>query len=313
VYLLALLSSGCQGGASQASTPAPVRDAVVAMARLEPLGRVVKVAAEEEGVVARVAVEEGAHVHAGDPIAYLESHRVREIERRAAKLKLERTGLEPLGLEAQRADLRILEAEAVYYESEVGRQRAIVESGLLPSRALDEAVLESRRAAERAARARTEMARAEGLARISREEAEVELARAEARLESAIVRSPIDGTVLKLLVRPGEKVALAPVARVGSTEQMAAMAEVHANDIGLVKVGQRATFTASALPQPIEGTVERVGEMIDRNDVLGEDPTAPANARVVTLTVKLDDSREAARYTNLEGQIRIRIAPAPGQ
>jgi HlyD family secretion protein len=72
-----------------------------------------------------------------------------------------------------------------------------------------------------------------------------------------------------------------------------------------VKVGQRASFTSAALPGPVEGQVTNIGALISRNNVFGEDPAAPDNARVFQVTVRLDDSTNAARFTNLEGQIKI--------
>lgn len=298
-----LVSSGCAEKPSTAPPP-QARDAIVAMARLEPLGRVVRVAAGEEGILERLVVTEGDQVKAGDPIGYLAAYPLRQQEVRTAALKVERRGLSPLEIEAQLARVHLKEAEAAHYRAEVERQKGLVETGLLPGKQLDATQLLAARAEEEAKGARADLRHLEGSATLSLDEARAELARAKILLERAVIVSPIDGAVLKLLVRPGEKVGGA-VAEVGATSAMTALAEVHVNDIHLVKLDQRATFTSAALPQPVEGKVIRIGALIGRNHVFGEDPEAPDNARVFEVTVLLDDSTAAASFTNLEGQIRI--------
>jgi HlyD family secretion protein len=300
---------GCSGGAGKgpASTVPPARESIVAMARLEPRGSVHRVNAGEDGVIARVVLAEGATVKAGEPIAYLAAHALREEEARAAELKLERSGLSALEVSAQEARLRLAEAEAAYYRSQAEREKGLLESGLIGGRQLDSTALQARRAEEAVAAAQAELERLRRVAVLSRREAESELARARTLAERAVVRSPIDGVVLKVLARSGERVGVTPVAQVGATAEMTAVAEVHANDIRLVAAGQRASFTSPALPGPLAGRVEQIGALISRNDVFGEDPTAPANSRVFQVVVRLDDSSLAGRFTNLEGQVRIRL------
>jgi len=255
-------------------------------------------------------VSEGMTVKAGEPIAYLAVHSVREEEVRAAALKLERSGLSALEVTAQEARLRLAEAEAAYYGAQAEREKALLESGLIGGRQLDSTSLQARRAEEAVSTTRAELDRLRRVAVLSRREAESELARARTLAERAVVRSPIDGVVLKVLARSGERVGVAAVAQVGATAEMTAVAEVHANDIRLVAAGQRASFVSAALPGPLAGRVDQVGALIARNDVFGEDPTAPANARVFQVIVRLDDSSVAGRFTNLEGQVRIQLQAA---
>jgi HlyD family secretion protein len=299
---------GC-GGAQKSATPAtaPARESIVAMARLEPRGRVHRVAAAEDGVIARVLVSEGATVKAGEPIAYLAVHALREEEAHAATLKLERSGLSALEVTAQEARLRLAQAEAAYYRAQAEREKGLLESGLIGGRQLDSTGLQARRAEEAVSTAQADLDRLRQVAVLSRREAESELARARTLAERAVVRSPIDGVVLKVLAHPGERTGVTPVAQVGATAEMTAVAEVHANDIRLVTPGQRASFTSPALPAPLAGRVAQIGALIARNDVFGEDPTAPANARVFQVVVSLDDSSIAGRFTNLEGQVRIQL------
>ena len=148
--------------------------------------------------------------------------------------------------------------------------------------------------------------RLESASRLNVEESKRDLDRARAMRDRSVVVSPIAGTVLKILARPGEKVS-AGIAQIGAIDEMTAVAEVHANDVHLVEVGQAASFTSPALPGPVTGKVSNIGAIIAKNSVFGEDPSAPDNARVFEVTVTLDDSRIAGRFTNLEGQIRISL------
>lgn len=72
--------------------------------------------------------------------------------------------------------------------------------------------------------------------------ARANLARAEAELELSMVRSPIDGRVLEVHAREGERVGTDGIAEIADTSAMYAVAEVYETDIGRVRTGQRATL-----------------------------------------------------------------------
>lgn len=140
----------------------------------------------------------------------------------------------------------------------------------------------------------------------------VEVARADHQAAIAAraldtVRSPIRGRVLAIHARRGERVGPEGIAEVGETQAMYAVAEVYETEIGRVKVGQRATVRSPALEPPLGGTVERIGLKIGKLDVLGSDPAARADARVVEVRIRLDDAERAAGLSNL--QVEVAIAP----
>jgi HlyD family secretion protein len=283
------------------------RRTLVAMARLEPGGQVVRVAPAEEGVLAVLTVREGEAVKKGQALAYLELYQLRAAELKAAELSLERSRLGVFDVQGQEAEARSSEASLAHSESEAARQKSLVDAGLVAGKSYDDAVLEANRAREEVAKNRAALARIRPSTELSRRQAENELLQARARMERTVVRAPLDGQVLRILARVGERVGPQAVLQMGATHQMGAVAEIHANDIHLVKPGQRATFTSPALSAPLEGSVEQIGALIYRNDVFGEDPTAPENSRVIQVRVRLDDSRAAAGFTNLEGQVRIQL------
>jgi len=147
-------------------------------------------------------------------------------------------------------------------------------------------------------------------------EAEVERAiaavsQAQAELELAFVRSPLDGRILKIHTRPGERVGDDGIVEVGNTDQMYVVAEVYETDIGKVRIGQRAVVTSEhgGFEGELQGTVDQIGLKIGKQDVLDSDPVAAEDARVVEVQIRLDesDSKQVFGLTNLKVRVKIEI------
>ncbi len=130
---------------------------------------------------------------------------------------------------------------------------------------------------------------------------------AKAELNLAEVRAPIDGQVLKIHAREGERVGPDGLAELGRTDKMYAIAEIYETDITRVQLGQRATITSPALAGAVHGTVDRIGLKIGKKDVLDTDPAARTDARVVEVEIRLDDAQQVAGLTNL--QVDVVITP----
>jgi len=146
-----------------------------------------------------------------------------------------------------------------------------------------------------------------GAQRLAVDIARARLNRARAELELALVRAPIEGEVLEIHARDGERVGPEGIVEIGRTDQMYAIAEVFETDIGKVELGQTATVSSAALPQPLTGSIEWINRKVGKMDVLGTDPAARTDARVVEVEIRLDDSIAAAGLTNL--QVEVVIAP----
>ena len=170
------------------------------------------------------------------------------------------------------------------------------------------------------ANARNEMARQQDLARQSLTSesnldtaqmdldiALADLAAAKARLELSVVRSPLRAQVLEIHAHPGERVGPEGVMDLGRTDRMYAVAEVYETDIALVEVGQVAKIRTTAIDEELLGTVERISLKVGRLDVIGADPIAKTDARVVEVFILLDDSEAVSRYTNM--QVKVEIEP----
>ncbi|MEJ2322814.1 MAG: efflux RND transporter periplasmic adaptor subunit [Gammaproteobacteria bacterium] len=134
-----------------------------------------------------------------------------------------------------------------------------------------------------------------------------DLAAAEASLELAVVRAPLRAQVLEIHAYPGERVGSEGIIELGRTDRMYAVAEVYETDITRVKVGQRANVQTPAMDTALTGEVERVSLKVGRLDVVGTDPIAKTDARVVEVFILLDDSAAVSRFTNM--QVKVEIQP----
>jgi HlyD family secretion protein len=96
------------------------------------------------------------------------------------------------------------------------------------------------------------------------ESAEAMLGRAESNLEYAVIRSPIDGTVIQRTVEPGQTVAASfstPKLFVIAADlaEMEIHAQVDEGDIGRIATGQEARFTVQAYPdETFRGIVRQI-------------------------------------------------------
>ena len=131
------------------------------------------------------------------------------------------------------------------------------------------------------------------------------LREARAALARAHVRSPIEGRVIRVHAREGERVGEDGIVEVGKTDHMFAIAEVYETDVGRVRMGQRAIVRSPALAGPLAGRVDWIHLAVAKQDTLGNDPAARKDARVVEVEIRLDDSSAAASFTNLQVEVEI--------
>ncbi len=135
--------------------------------------------------------------------------------------------------------------------------------------------------------------------------ARAHLSAARAELALSEVRAPIAGQVLAVHSRPGERVGSDGIIELGRTDEMYAVAEVYETDIGRVREGQRARITSPALAAPLSGRVEKIGLMVAKMDVLGTDPVAKTDARVIEVDIRLDEGQDVAKLTYLQVTVEI--------
>jgi HlyD family secretion protein len=139
----------------------------------------------------------------------------------------------------------------------------------------------------------------------------------ELKLDRAILRAPVQGTILKSLGRPGELVGTQAVFQMGDTNSMVVVAEVYQTDVDAVRRwvdtgrpvrGRMDLNFAEGKKRTFWGTVQRVGQTVLRNSILSLDPRQDVDRRVVEVRILLDDTYapEAALFIGMDGDVTIR-------
>ncbi len=257
---------------------------VTATGTLQPVNQV-DVGTEVSGTIIRVAVDFNDRVGTGQILAELDPEQALARTRQA-------------GAALALAQARVQEAEATVTETtnKLRRTRDLLEKRLASPEELDTATAAAERAAAALAVAQAQVAQAQ---------AEVDANRR--TLEKTVIRSPIDGIVLKRVVEPGQTVAASLQTPVLFTlaetlTQMELNAAVDEADVGQVSAGQTATFSVDAYPnrrfparltqvryapETINGVVTYAALLSVANDDLALRPGMTATAEI--LVTELED------------------------
>ena len=133
--------------------------------------------------------------------------------------------------------------------------------------------------------------------------------RSRTELNQAYIKAPVDGQILKIHSRLGEKIGENGIADFGQTAQMVAIAEIYQSEISNIQIGQSATVSSPAFEGNLRGRVADIGLQVSRQNVFANQPGENMDRRVVEVKVLIDsqDSRKVAGLTNL--QVEVAIAP----
>lgn len=243
-------------------------------------------------------------------------------------------GPQKAAIVAQNAAMESLQAQLQVAEVDLARFQSLYQAGALASQELDrqQATVNRLRADlanATATRQRLEATRTTDLKQAQAQQSVVQanarrnqitsrvdsaaksLALAAAQLELTVIRAPQAGQVLEIYTRPGEAVSPSndQVIALGNTDQMYVVAEVYESDIGRVRLGQPATISSrnGAFSEKLSGTVAEIGLQIAKNNILDDDPAANADARVVEVRIKVDQSQVLVGLTNLQVDVAIDI------
>ena len=141
------------------------------------------------------------------------------------------------------------------------------------------------------------------------EQAQASVKQAQAALSLTEVRSPMDGRVLEVNVRPGEVVDNKGIVTIGQTERMYVVAEVYETDVARVRLGQKAIVTGSAFEEKLEGEVSEIGLEVKQQDVFESDPLVNTDNKVVEVKIRLspESSKRVTALSNLQVQVIIAL------
>jgi HlyD family secretion protein len=133
--------------------------------------------------------------------------------------------------------------------------------------------------------------------------------RARTELNQAYIKAPVDGQILKIHGRLGEKIGENGIADFGQTAQMVAIAEIYQSEISQIRIGQTAIVTSPAFTGELKAKVSDIGLQVSRQNVFANQPGENMDRRVVEVKVLINpqDSQKVAELTNL--QVEVAIAP----
>ncbi len=311
------------GGSASASAVASAG----ALGRIEPASRILRLshgAGPEGARVGRLLVREGEEVRAGQLLAEFHDLPRREAalaqaeaalalaEARLARILAAGRDTEVAAARARLAAAQAAEENAV---REARRAEALLRTAAGNQAAWDRARFAAAQATAERSRAEAELEallapRAEDVAVAHAEVAQARSAVAEARAarDLALLVSPIDGTVLKIHAREGERIGNDGVLELADLTAFDVVAEVYETDLPRVRVGASAEVAVPGEPRPFPARVVDLGWRVGRQSVISPDPVAAIDSRVVEVRLRLDSTANEAvrRRTNMQVQVAIR-------
>ena len=104
------------------------------------------------------------------------------------------------------------------------------------------------------------------------------------------LRSPIDGYILDINTRVGERSKNEGILDIGSSQNMEALIEVYESDINRVFISQNVELSSEngGFKKILTGEVIRISPQVKQRKVLSTDPTGDADARIIEVLVKLN-------------------------
>ena len=110
-------------------------------------------------------------------------------------------------------------------------------------------------------------------------------------LYNSKLRSPIDGFILAINTRVGERPKDQGILDIGSNQNMEALIEVYESDINRIFISQNVELISEngGFSETLKGVVLRVSPQVKQRQVLSTDPTGDADSRVIEVLVKLNE------------------------
>ena len=104
------------------------------------------------------------------------------------------------------------------------------------------------------------------------------------------LRSPIDGFILSINSRVGERPQNDGILEIGSSQKMEALIEVYESDIDRVFISQNVELSSEngGFKGILKGKVIRISPQVKQRKVLSTDPTGDADSRIIEVLVELD-------------------------
>ena len=299
--------------------------------RVEPISEDIKVGSELSGKLKQVMVEEGDHVRQGQVVAELENADYRAailsaqatVQQRDAELRKVINGAR--NQERREAFASVEQNRAVMERArnEMDRRSQLFTDGII-SREENERYVSQYNVAlanyQEAVQHHSlidDHAREEDVAasKASLQLSKSDLAGTQARFEKTLIRSPIDGVILRKHHRSGESVSNSstvpdPIVTIGDNRVLRVRVDVDETEVAQVQVGQSAYVTADAYPgKKFAGRVVRVGKELGRKNLQTDEPTEKVDTKILETLIQLDPGAELPVGLRVDAFIHAESAP----
>jgi len=281
---------------------------VAAAGRVEPVSEEMRLGFDIPGKILEVYVEEGDTVMKGQPMARLVDDDIKarlaqaKANEVAFKANLDKVLAGARPMERTEAAAALREAESVLSNARRENERRVklVASGVISREEADRAEREYLVALQRTNQLRERFhlvddpAREEDIrnAQAQYAQAQAQVAEAQAYADKALVRSPIDGVLLRKHRRAGEMVSTnfdTPVVTVGDVSTLRVRADVDEKDVARIEVGQRAYAMADAYgDKRFNGKVIRIAKMLGRKNIRTDDPAERLDTKVLETLIEFE-------------------------
>lgn len=298
--------------AEPAAADAAAQPAVAAPGIVEPKSENLRIASQIGGKLREVLVDEGDPVTTGQVLAELvnDDYKARvasaeaELTAREAEARRVENGARAEERREAEADVRVAEADLAHATADHARARELFTERVISRSEMDRAEQALHVSQARVDSLRERHALIDSASREedrARAKAEVALARArlqEARamLEKTVVRSPIDGVVLRRHAKAGESVSTqfdSPIVTLADRSAVRVRMDVDETDVARLHVGQAAYVTADAFgTRRFPGKVVRVGQILGKKNVRTDEPTERVDQKVLETLIELEDGKD---------------------
>ena len=121
--------------------------------------------------------------------------------------------------------------------------------------------------------------------------------------EESLVRSPLDGVVVQVYARQGERVPGAGIVKIVDMSQLRVLADVDELHLSRVATGGKVEVTFRGSQTVYKGTISRVAPTVKRMQRVEPDGGSSTDARVVQVEIELDDPSSMPQVLGRETRV----------
>jgi HlyD family secretion protein len=282
---------------SRGYTDAPAGTALIAG---EPAGG---------GVLTELRVVDGQRVKRNEIIAVLSNHSMADVSLRTTEAELEKI---QRNRETMKSGFRVAEIEMqeivvkTKAEELKLKQLELQRSGKPPDQKQVELNISQQEFEREKAKLRvmketlaTDLAQIETDILITK----AKLDNARATLEQTLVRSPLDGIILHIYARQGERITPAGIVKIVDMSQLRVLADVDEVHLGRVVAGGQVEVTFRGSPTVYRGKISRIAPTVKRMQRIEPDGGSSTDARVVQVEIELDDPSSMPQVLGRETRV----------